>query len=307
MNIKKVFRSPLSSFKRFCLRRKMHFYSSKFIPDAVAVRGLFKARLGYKLNLNDPKTFNEKTNWLKLYYRHDEFSKMVNKYESKIIVSNILGEQYVIPSIAVYDRWEDIDFNLLEPPYVIKTTHASGVVFVIKDSSDLNNLTAIKNRVKESLKQNYFYRSREWPYKNCKRQILIEKYVQDSNNNNLPVFKFFCFNGSPYLVQTIQNDKTSNESIDYFDMNWNRLDLRQNFKNSENPFEKPTNFEEMKSVAAKLSNGFPFIRIDLYSINGKTYFSEYTFYSDSGLEKFDPADWDNRLGSLIDLSLCKLI
>ena len=253
-----------------------------------------------KINLKDPKTFNEKLNWIKLYYRKPIMTTMADKYEVKKLVTDLIGPEYVIPSIAIYDKWEDIDFSSLKPPFVMKTTHSSGVIKIVKDYESFDKETT-KKKFKKSLRQNYYYSCREWPYKNVKPRIIIEQFVEDSKEENLPVYKFFCFNGEPYLVQTIKNDKTTYETIDYFDMNWKRLDLRQNFANSEIPLDKPDNFNEMKELATKLSKGFPFVRVDLYSIDNKVIFSEFTFFSDAGYQKFYPDEWDLILGEKIAL------
>ena len=253
-----------------------------------------------KINLKNPKTFNEKLNWIKLYYRKPIMTIMADKYEVKKYVSDIIGSEYVIPSIAVYDKWDDIDFDSLKAPFVLKTTHSSGVIKIVQDKETFDYETT-KKKFNKSLRENYFYSCREWPYKDIKPRIIVEQFIKDSKEDNLPVYKFFCFNGEPYLVQTIKNDKTSCETIDYFDMDWELLNIKQNFENSEVPLGKPDNFEEMKKLASKLSKGFPFVRVDLYSVDNKIYFSEFTFFSDAGYQKFYPDEWDLTLGEKIVL------
>lgn len=302
MKLSNVFKHPLLSFKRFCSRTYFNFFTSKIVSDKTAVCGQYKIHTKRKLNLTTPTTFNEKLNWMKLYYRKPEFIRMVDKYEVKGLISSLIGEQYIIPSLGVFNKWDDIDFSKFDVPFVIKTTHSSGCVSIVRDKSK-ETLSQIKKKINKSLKINYFYHSREWPYKGCKPRIIIEKYVKDSSEENLPVYKFFCFSGEPYIVQTIKNDKTKNETIDYFDMDWQLLDLRQNFNNSEVPLPKPSNFEDMKKLAATLSQDLPFIRVDLYSVNGRIYFSEFTFYSDCGYQLFYPDKWDLILGEKIVLDL----
>ena len=274
--------------------------ASRIFSDKASIKLKYRFLMKKKLNLKEPKTFNEKLNWIKLYYRKPIMTTMVDKYEVKKLVSNLIGEEYVIPSIAIYDKWDDIEFDKLEAPFVLKTTHSSGVIAVVKDKETFDYETT-KKKFNKSLRQNYFYSCREWPYKNVKPRIIVEKFIKDSKEDNLPVYKFFCFNGEPYLVQTIKNDKTTYETIDYFDMDWKRLDLRQNFNNSEVPLDKPNNFEKMKELASKLSSGFPFVRVDLYSVDGKIYFSEFTFFSDAGYQRFYPDEWDLKLGEKIVL------
>ena len=274
--------------------------ASRLFSDKESIKLMYRLLMKKKLNLKEPKTFNEKLNWIKLYYRKPIMTTMVDKYEVKKYVSNIIGSERVIPSIAIFDKWDDVDFDRLEAPFVMKTTHSSGVIAVVKDKETFD-YKKTKKKFNKSLKQNYFFSCREWPYKDVKPRIIVEQFVKDDREDNLPVYKFFCFNGEPYLVQTIKNDKTSYETIDYFDMNWKFLELKQNFENSEVPLSKPSNFEEMKELAAKLSKGFPFVRVDLYSVNGKVYFSEFTFFSDAGYQRFYPDEWDMILGEKIVL------
>ena len=291
--------------QRKSLKQILRIVGSKILAwrifsDKVAIKIKYRLEMKRKLNLKNPKTFNEKLNWIKLYYRKPIMTTMADKYEVKKYVSDIIGPEYVIPSIAIYDKWDDIDFDSLKAPFVMKTTHSSGVIAVVKDKESFDYETT-KKKFNKSLKQNYFYSCREWPYKNIKPRIIIEQFVKDDKEDNLPVYKFFCFNGEPYLVQTIKNDKTSYETIDYFDMDWKFLKLKQNFENSEVPLSKPSNFEDMKELAAKLSKGFPFVRVDLYSVNGRIYFSEFTFFSDAGYHQFYPDEWDQILGEKIKL------
>ena len=288
------------SLKRFLKRVISSVLSWRIFSDKTAIKIKYRLEMKKKLNLKEPKTFNEKLNWIKLYLRKPVMTTMVDKYEVKKYVSDIIGSEYVIPSIAIYDKWDDIDFDSLKAPFVLKATHSSGVIAVVKDKESFDFETT-KKKFNKSLKQNYFYSCREWPYKNVKPRIIVEKFVKDSKEDNLPVYKFFCFNGEPYLVQTIKNDKTSYETIDYFDMDWKFLNLKQNFENSEVPLSKPSNFEEMKELAAKLSKGFPFVRVDLYSVDGRIYFSEFTFFSDAGYQRFYPDEWDLILGEKIVL------
>lgn len=272
------------------------------ISDKAAIKIFYRYRFKKNINLKNPQTFNEKLNWIKLYYRKDIFTTMVDKYEVKKLVTSKIGEEYVIPTLGVFDKWKDIDFNKIKPPFVIKPTHSSGTIAIIRSYKD-SNLKKIEKEMKKALKRKYYLASREWPYKNVKPRLIIEKYMSIEKEKNLPVYKFFCFNGEPYLVQTIKNDKTSYETIDYFDMDWNRLDLRQNFPNSKTPLSKPVNFEKMKELAKTLSQGLPFIRVDLFLVNEQIYFSEYTFFSDAGFAKFHPEKWDRILGDKIILDI----
>lgn len=288
------------SFNRFLRRVAFHLASFPIVYDKSAIKFQYKLLTKKRLDLKNPKTFNEKLNWMKLYYRKPLLTTMADKFGVKEYVKELIGEDYVIPLIGVYEKWDEIDFSKLQAPFVIKTTHSSGMVIVVRNMKDFD-LENAKKRVNKSLKRKYFYSCREWPYKNIKPRIIIEKFVKDSKEENLPVYKFFCFDGEPFLVQTIKNDKTSYETIDYFDMDWKLLELKQNFENSEVPLDKPANFEEMKKLAKKLSVNQPFVRVDLYSVDGRIYFSEFTFFSDAGYQVFHPEKWDLILGEKIPL------
>ena len=273
----------------------------RVLPDKTYLKICFRLKMNKRLDLKNPQTFNEKLQWLKLYDRKDEYSKLVDKIEVKNYVASIIGEEYIIPTLGVWDKFDQIDFDSLPEQFVLKCSHDSGGLVICKDKSKLD-IAKAKEKIERSLKQNYYWRGREWPYKKVYPRIMAEKYMQDGQTENLPVYKFFCFNGKAMIVQTIQNDKTPNETIDYFDREWNLLDLRQNYPNSNKPLEKPHLFDKMLDVADKLSCGRKtFIRVDLYSINEKIYFSEFTFYSDSGTAAFYPNCWDQKLGELIKL------
>lgn len=288
------------SLKRFMIMVVSKILYSRLFSDKAAIKIKYRLLMKKKINLKEPKTFNEKLNWIKLYYRKPIMTTMADKYEVKQYVSHIIGSEYVIPTIAIYDKWDDIDFDSLKAPFVLKTTHSSGVIKIVKDKESFDYETT-KKKFNKSLKENYFFSCREWPYKNIKPRIIVEQFIKDSKEDNLPVYKFFCFNGEPYLVQAIKNDKTSYETIDYFDMDWKLLKIKQNFENSDVPLDKPVNFEEMKALASKLSKGFPFVRVDLYSVDNKIYFSEFTFFSDAAYQRFYPDEWDLILGGKIIL------
>lgn len=258
----------------------------------------FWINTGKHLNLNNPQTFNEKLQWLKIHNRKAEFTRMVDKYEFKDYVEEKLGEGYTIPTIGIYDSVDEIEWDKLPQQFVLKCTHDSGSVVICRDKSqfDLQNAEV---RLTHRLAHNYYWHSREWPYKNVKPRIIAEQYMQDGDNKTLNVYKIFNFHGVPKLIQMIQNDKTPEETIDYFDTNWNLLELRQNYPNSEKPLSRPQKLEEMLCLARKLSEGIPFVRTDFYVINGKVYVSEFTFFSDGGMAVFHPEKWDKILGDWI--------
>ena len=272
-----------------------------WLPDETYLKLAFRSRMGYPLDLKDPKTFSEKLQWLKLHDRNPLYTTLVDKYAVRGYVADKIGEEHLIPLVGGpwYSAGE-IDFDSLPEQFVLKCNHNSGGVIICRDKSSFY-IEGAKARLNKFPARNYFYSSREWPYKNVKPCIIAEKFMQDEKFDNLSVYKILCFGGEPKIFQTIKNDKTPEESIDYFDINWNRLDLRQNFPNSAEPLEEPSNREEMLKLARELSRGFPQIRTDFYSINGRVYFSELTFYSDTGFAAFDPPEWDKILGGWIEL------
>ena len=268
--------------------------------DERFIRLLFRRSLGYEPDLENPKTFNEKMQWLKLHDRKPEYTAMVDKYEAKQIIAEKLGEQYVIPTLGVWDRVEDIDFDSLPTQFVLKTTHDCGGVVICRDKASFD-VAAAKKKLAEHMKVNYYYTSREWPYKDVKPRIIAEQYMEDESSAFLPVYKIFCFGGKPVLIQANTNDKQADESIDYFDTDWNRLDLRRYKPNSAVPPKKPEALDEMLSLSRRLSADFRFLRTDFYCINGSVCFSEFTFFSVAGFASFSPPEWDRKLGDLIQL------
>lgn len=266
---------------------------------------LFKYRLKKSLDLKAPKTFNEKMQWLKLNNRKKAYINLVDKYEVKQIISSQLGEEYVIPTIGVWKKFDEIDFELLPEQFVLKSTHDSGGLVICKDKRSFDYLKA-KVKIEKSLRRNYYWHGREWPYRYVEPRIIAEPFLFDPKKpeaKSLLVYKFMCFGGVPRIVQTIQNDKTPYETIDYFDVEWNLLDLRQNFPNSEKPLCRPHSFSKMLELATILSQGQPFLRVDFYEIDEKPIFSELTFFSDSGTASFNPTTWDQKLGDWIDFDM----
>ena len=273
---------------------------ARFISDERLIRKKFKKAFGRELNLENPQTFNEKIQWLKLYDHRPEYPLMVDKYEVKKIVSDKIGSDYVIPLIGVYNNFDEIDFDKLPDKFVLKCTHNSGGLTICRDKSKLD-IPAVRESMSRALLQNYYWNEREWAYKDITPRIIAEEYVQDGERINLPVYKILTFNGEPKVIQAIQDDKTDYETIDYFDTDWNKLPFRQNFPNSKTPYSKPEKLDLMLELTAKLSADIPLVRIDWYTVGDKIRFSEFTFYSDAGFAPFDPPEWDYTLGSWVEL------
>lgn len=274
------------------------------LSDKQFVKLLYYLNFGRKCDLKNPSTFNEKIQYLKLYNRKQVYTIMADKYLCKEYVGNLIGSKYVVPLVAVFNSTSEINIEELPSKFVIKTTHGCGGMIIQKGNGSIDYSSRFKE-LEKSLRSNYYNIGREWPYKNIKPRIIVEELLEDPSRDQIIVYKFFCFNGVPFIVQVIQDDKKETETIDYFDMEWNLLDLKQNFPNSENHLSKPYSFDEMKDIAARLSIGFPFLRVDLYEVNRRIYFSEFTFFSDNGTKRFEPECWDSILGEKIDLSLIK--
>ena len=284
---------------RFGYLTKLGFYNK--MPDEEYLKKKFKLVMGKDLDLENPQTFNEKLQWLKLHDRKPEYTMMVDKYKVREYIKEKLGEEYLIPLLGVWDDPDEIDFDALPNQFVLKCNHNSGTgMCICKDKSKLD-IKKVKAELRKGLKEDYFYNCREWPYKNVDKKIICEQFMKDREYEVLPVFKIFCFNGKAKLIQNIQNDTKSYETVDYFDEDWNLLILKQAFPNSKNKMDKPSQLEKMLGLAEIITFGVPFLRADFYEINGKLYFSELTFYSDAGFGKFEPEEWDYKLGSYINL------
>ena len=262
----------------------------------------FQYYLGRKINWDNPKTYNEKLQWLKVYDRKDIYTIMVDKYEAKKYVATIIGDEYIIPTLGVYENFDDIDFSKLPNKFVMKCTHDSGGLVICKNKKNFDYRKARK-KIENSLKVNYYNCWREWPYKNVKPRIIIEKYLKSDNSTGLDDYKFFCFNGEVKLlfVATDRMNTKEETKFDFFDANYNHLPIRNGHPNSKSIPPKPKKFEEMKRIASLLSQGIPHIRVDLYESNGKIYFGELTFSHWAGMVPFDPKTYDELLGSWIDI------
>ncbi len=277
-----------------------------WLPDKTYLQILYFLKVGKVLHLSNPKTFTEKLQWLKLYDRKPEYTMMVDKLAVKEYVNSIIGKEYIIPTLGVWDRPEDIDWDSLPEKFVLKTTHGGGSVGVVicRGKSTLNHKSAIR-KLKKSLSQDVYVEHREWPYKNVRKQIIAEMLLEESGTDaeDLIDYKFFCFNGEPQYCQVIK-DRHTKETIDFFDMQWRHLDfigLNPTAEPATICPERPIGYEKMKQVARTLSKDFPFVRVDLYEVNKKVYFSEITLYPKSGMGVFKPEKYDDILGGMIQL------
>ena len=276
-----------------------HFLSRQ-LSDEKFVRWEYFFQVGKFPNLVNPKTFNEKLQWLKLNNIHSEYTKLVDKYLVKQYVEQMIGIEYIIPTLGVWNEFSEIDFSKLPNRFVLKTTHDSGGVAIVKDKSTVD-MKKVRRRIERSLRHNYYYDNREYPYKEVEPKIIAEKYMVDESGFELKDYKIFCFEGEPQIIQ-VDYGRFTHHKRNMYDTNWNRLPFTLKFPTDWNrEIPKPEGLDDMLDVARKLSKGFPHIRVDLYNINGKIYFGELTFFHGSGHEKFSPEEWNYRLGEWIQL------
>ncbi len=275
---------------------------ARFIPDKIYLKSRYKARIGKKLNLKNPKTFNEKLQWLKLYDRKPEYTVMVDKHEVKKYVADKIGKDYIIPILGVWDKFDDIDFDALPEQFVLKCTHDSGGLVICKDKSQLD-IEQARKKIDKCLKRNYYWHGREWPYKNVKPRIIAEQYMEDEETAEIRDYKFFCFDGvaKALFIATDRSNKEEETKFDFYDMEFNHLPFTNGHPNANSAPQKPENFDKMRELAGKLSENIPHLRVDFYEVNGKIYFGELTFSHWSGMTPFEPEEWDYKLGEMIKL------
>lgn len=280
----------------------IRFYPiSKYIPDTIYLKILYWGHIGKKLDLKRPKSFNEKIQWLKIYDRKNEYSQMVDKFEVKQYVSNIIGAKYVIPSLGVWNSFDDIDLKSLPNQFVLKSTHDSGGIYICRDKS-LFDRSKARVFFNKRLKRKIYWSHREWPYKNCKPRIIAEPYMEDKEYKELRDYKFFCFGGKVKCFK-IDFDRFIEHHANYYDCKGNLLPYGEaRFPPiPSKQLDMPKNLDLMISLAEKLSTGLRFIRVDFYEVDNQVFFGELTFFPASGLGLYTEEKWDRELGDLIDL------
>lgn len=278
--------------------------SGVIVNDELYIRLIYWAAYGKRLNLCHPKTFGEKLQWLKLNDRRPEYTIMVDKYAVKDFVKKEIGEEYVVPTIGVWDSVDNVDWERLPNQFVMKTTHDSGGVIICRDKSKFNKDAAI-SKLKSSLKHDFYKQSREWPYKDVPRRIIAEQYISPAHNaKDLPDYKFFCFNGKPQYCQVITGRGTGKMCFDFFDKDWNHQPFHEPKKYgfADPEPQRPQGLDEMWSMAEKLAEGKPFSRIDFYQTGNKIYFGEITFFPAGGMGGFDPEEYDRIFGDMISIN-----
>lgn len=295
----KILKCILNKDYRFVVLSNFGFYNS--MNDEEYLKRKYKAIMHKELDLDNPKSFNEKLQWLKINDHNSIYTTMVDKYEAKKYVANIIGEEYIVPTIAIYDSFEEIDLTKLPDQFVMKCTHDSGGIVICKDKESYNKKYATK-KIKKRLKSNYYYMGREWPYKNVKPRIIVEEYMEDKNQPNILDYKFFCFNGKVEYLYVSAGSHSKEQCLQFFDRYYNSIDCK---RNDYKPFNElppcPKNLNKMIEYAELLSKDIEHVRVDFYEINGKLYFSEFTFYTGSGFIPFEKEEWDIKLGKLINI------
>jgi len=237
-------------------------------------------------------------NWLKLYDRKPLYTKLVDKYEVKQFVRECIGDQYVVPCYGVWDSFDEIDFSELPDQFVLKCTHDSGGMSICKDKS-LFDPNEARQKLEQTMENNFYWWTREWAYKNVHPRILADKFLDDHTGDTLRDYKFWCFNGVPQFMYCTIKAKDIYEN--FYDMDFNVVDINHGFRRAKPEFEKPECFELMKSFATKLSKGIPFVRVDFFLVDGNVYFGEFTFYDWAGLRPFVNYQQDLDLGDMIVL------
>lgn len=274
---------------------------SRLIPDRIYLQIVYFKHFRRFINFNNPKTFNEKIQWRKLNYRNEEYTKLVDKYRVKQYITKLIGEEYVIPTLGVWNNVDDIDFKSLPEKFVLKCNNDSGGIVICKNKKDFDEAKA-KSFLKERLKNNGYWYGREWPYKNVKPCIIAEKYMEDSISKDIKDYKFFCFNGSMEFFD-IDIDRFIEHRANYYDRNGNFLPFGKTYcpPDYTKKIEMPKNLDKMIELAETISHNTVLSRIDFYEIDGQVYFGEITFYPGSGFSPFTDEKWDYKLGDMIDL------
>ena len=272
-----------------------------WVPDEVYLKLMFRAKKGRQLDLKNPQTFSEKLQWLKLYNRNPLYTVMVDKVKAKEYVASKIGEQYIIPTLGVWENTEDIDFSSLPDSFVLKCNHNSGKgMYICRDKNKMDE-HKVREGLKQGLKENYYKHGREWPYKDVPRRILAEQYMVDESGTELKDYKLFCFNGEPKIIE-VDYGRFVNHMRNVYDTEWNFIAMQIEYPNDPSHIiPKPEKLDEMILLARKLSEGIPHVRVDFYSIENRIYFGELTFFHGSGMETFKPDGWDERLGDWVQL------
>lgn len=283
-----------NKIRRFILR---HLRKMRFLPPKLYVQIHYEYFSGKKLNLYEPDDFNGKIEWYKVFFRPKILNTLVDKQKVRKYVEEKVGAQFLNELYAVYENPEDIDFAKLPNKFVIKANHTNGHNIIVKDKSSLNKKKVVEKFKKWLKKNQYYRRGQEWAYKDIEPKIIIEKFLKEDDKNTLVDYKFYCFNGEPKFID-VHLDREDDHKQGCFDLDFNLLPFgkSKNYKAISSELEKPINLNEMVDVAKALSENLPFVRVDLYSINGSTIFGEMTFYPSDARNKFYPEEYNKIIG-----------
>lgn len=288
---------PVAALKKVALRP----LRCRLFDDKLALRIKYRVLMGACLDLDNPTGFNEKLQWLKLHDHNPLYTTLVDKCAVKDWVSDRIGAEYVTKTLAVWKSAEDIDIVDLPEKFVLKTNHDSGGVVICRNKSTFD-LASAKKKLAASMKRNYFYVGREWPYKNVKPLVFAEEYLEPgAGEADLTDYKVMCFGGRARCEFTCTGRADGDLRVDFFDTEWNHLPFTRHYPNASASPEAPKHLSEMLAMAERLAGDIPFVRADFYEVAGELYFGEMTFYPGSGFEQFDPKEWDARFGSWIAL------
>lgn len=270
------------------------------IPDKIYLEIIYRLCFGRKLDLKNPKSYNEKMQWIKLYDRRKDYSKYVDKLAVRNYITSIIGQEYLIPLLGHWDNFDLINFDLLPNQFVLKCNHDSGSVVICKDKEFFDKEKA-KSKISKALKRNMFYFGREWPYKSIKPCIIAEEYMTDNDESeSLTDYKIYCFDGMPKIIMMASN-RFTDKRFDYLDIDFNWLDFEWGAPRSDNKPAKPQCYDEMVSLAKSISKGLSQVRVDFYVSKGRVYFGEMTLFDGSGFEEIIPYEWDLTIGNWINL------
>lgn len=276
-----------------------------WMSDEIYIKLIYRLSMGKPLNLENPQTFSEKLQWLKLYNHRPEYTDMVDKYKVRQYVEDRIGSEHLIPLIGVWDSPNDIDFDSLPNQFVLKCNHDSGGWVICKDKSTLD-IDKCRRFLLKRFRRNFFWNAREWPYKNVRKRIVAEKYMVDESGVELKDYKFFCFDGHCKAI-FIATNRGVDTRFDFYDRDFNHLPFTNGHPNADVPPARPTNLDEMITIAEKLAEGIPQVRVDLYDVYQHVYFGEMTFFHWGGKKPFYPDSWDYVLGSWINLPSEKVL
>ena len=286
--------------QRESFKQKVFITIGKFLPDYIITNLKYYKHFKRFPNLRHPKTFVEKIQWLKLYDHNPLYTNLVDKYEVKNYITKTVGGEYVVPTIGIWDKAEDINFDNLPNKFVLKCTHDSGRVIICTDKSKINKEWVIRE-MKYSLRRNFYAITQEWPYKNVKRKIIAEEYLVDESGIELKDYKFFTFGGKVEFIQ-VDFGRFTNHRRNFYSKNWDLLNIQQNYPIDHSvDIAKPQRLEEMIAIAEKVANNLKHVRVDFYCTPNNVYIGELTFYHDSGFIEFYPPEINVLLGNKIIL------